>query len=69
MPIILAPQEEGLGGSGFKASPGRRSARPPHLKLVMIVHTSHPSYMGSINRKVTVQTGPGINARPDLKNN
>jgi hypothetical protein len=30
---------------------------------------SHPSYMGSINRRITVQAGPHINSRPHLKNN
>jgi hypothetical protein len=31
------------------------------------MHTCHPSYMGSINRRNFVQTGLGINMSPDSK--
>jgi hypothetical protein len=31
-------------------------------------HTSHPSYLGVINRKIEVQASPGENTRTYLKN-
>jgi hypothetical protein len=34
-----------------------------------MVHACHLSYVGSINRRVEVQTGVGINVSPYLKNN
>jgi hypothetical protein len=34
----------------------------------MMVHTCHPNYAGSINRRVMIQTHLGINVRPYLKN-
>jgi hypothetical protein len=33
------------------------------------VHTYHPSYAGSINKRIGIQISSGINARPYLKNN
>jgi hypothetical protein len=34
-----------------------------------VAHISHSSYVGSINSKISIQTGLGINVRPYLKNN
>jgi hypothetical protein len=33
------------------------------LELSMVAPTCHPSYVGSVNRKIVPQAGPGINAR------
>jgi hypothetical protein len=38
-------------------------------KLGIVVYTCHPSYMVSINRRITVQACPGINRRSCVKNN
>jgi hypothetical protein len=32
-----------------------------------MVHAFHPSYSGSVNRKIVVKAGPGINTRPYWK--
>jgi hypothetical protein len=37
--------------------------------LGVVVHTCHSSYAGSINRRIKVQAGSGINVRSYLKNN
>jgi hypothetical protein len=52
------------------ANPGKKFVRP-HLNqwLGKVVHACHPSLLGSINRKITVQASLGINAKPYLKNN
>jgi hypothetical protein len=34
----------------------------------MVAHACHPSYVGSINRRITVQANLGINVRPQSKN-
>jgi hypothetical protein len=34
----------------------------------MVVYTCHPSYAGSMNSRMAVHTGLGINVRPYLKN-
>jgi hypothetical protein len=38
----------------------------PHLNhwLGTVVHTYHPSYVGSINRRITVQAGSTIKQDP-----
>jgi hypothetical protein len=36
--------------------------------LDIVVHACHPSYAGSINRRIMVQAGQSIKARPYLKN-
>jgi hypothetical protein len=33
-----------------------------------MVHSSHPSYAGSLNRRLKVQFSPGIKVRPYQKN-
>jgi hypothetical protein len=38
-------------------------------KLDVVVRACHASYMGSINRMITVQAGPGLKVIPYLKNN
>jgi hypothetical protein len=38
-------------------------------KLGMVVCACHPSSVGSENRRIEVQTNPGINVRPYLKKN
>jgi hypothetical protein len=36
-------------------------------KLGVVVYTCHPSYVASVNRKIEVQVGPGINVKTYLK--
>jgi hypothetical protein len=36
-------------------------------KLGVVVHTCHPSYADSINRRITAQVGPGINVETLLE--
>jgi hypothetical protein len=65
-PIIPA------GGGDGEDCISRPDQRDPHLKkknLGMVTHTCHPSYVGSINRRITVQAGMGINVSPILKSN
>jgi hypothetical protein len=60
-----------LEGSWFEASLGKKLVRP-HLnqkELGVVAHACHPCYEGSVNRRVTIQAGPGINAKPYFKNN
>jgi hypothetical protein len=50
------------GESWFKASLGRKCTRH-HLnskKLGTVVPTCHPSYMGTVNRRITVMASLGI---------
>jgi hypothetical protein len=52
--------------------PRQKSSGDPisiNKKLSTMVSTCHPSYMGSINRRIVVQAGEGIHVRPYLKNN
>jgi hypothetical protein len=37
-------------------------------KLGTVARICHPSYEGSIKRRIVIQTGPGRNVRPYLKN-
>jgi hypothetical protein len=37
------------------------------MKLGMVVHACHPSYVGSINRTITVQPSPGIKKKKKKK--
>jgi hypothetical protein len=53
------------GSSGRKLC--ENSSKP--INLEMVVHASHPSYVGHVNRMTTVQVNMGINRRPHLKNN
>jgi hypothetical protein len=60
-------------GSQFETSLGKKLERPPPTsqpikKLGVVACACHPSYKGSINRKIVVQAGLGINLRPYLKN-
>jgi hypothetical protein len=41
----------------------------PNHQLGVVVWACHPSYLGSINRKISIQAGLGVNARPCPKNN
>jgi hypothetical protein len=38
-----------------------------NIKLGVVVCTCHPSYMGSINRRIAVKASLGIKGRPDQK--
>jgi hypothetical protein len=60
-----------LEGSRFKASLSKKFMRTvsTNKKLGVVMHASHPSYAGSINRKVAVQVDLSINTRPYSKTN
>jgi hypothetical protein len=55
---------------GSRSAKAKSSQDPisTNKKLVVVAHDCHPSYMGSINRRITVQAGQGISERPYLKN-
>jgi hypothetical protein len=58
-----------MGGSQFEARLDKKFVRP-HLiqqKLGIVVHTSHSSYMESINQKISVQASLGINHKTPFK--
>jgi hypothetical protein len=44
----------GLGGQWFKASSGRRLARPPSQLISQVAHTCNPSYTGGTGRRIQV---------------
>jgi hypothetical protein len=54
----------------FKVRPGKKSAKPPSqpVTLGMVVHAYHPSYPGSVNKRITIQAGQGIKERLHSKN-
>jgi hypothetical protein len=52
----------------FEARLAKRFGRPSD-KLGMAAYTCHPIYMGSVNGKNAIQTGPAINRRHHLNNN
>jgi hypothetical protein len=60
-----------LRGLQLKANLGKKFMRH-HFnpqKLGMVVSAYHPSYAGSVNKRIMVQTSPSKNARPYSKNN
>jgi hypothetical protein len=62
--VILATQEMEIrrrSGGGFEASLGKMFTRP-HLSQWMdpVMCACHPSYMGSINRRIIIQANPSI---------
>jgi hypothetical protein len=69
-PIIPATEEAETGGLWFKASPGKKLARP-HLinKPVVVVLVCNPSYLGSIGgRLVILSPVVPVKVKPYLKN-
>jgi hypothetical protein len=54
----------------LEASQGKKFIRP-HLdqQLGVVAHACYPNYTRSINRKIRVQDGSGINKRPYPQNN
>jgi hypothetical protein len=55
-------------GSKFKASPGKKLARPHQWKLGFMVHICHSIYVGSTNKRITAQVSLSTNTRPYSKN-
>jgi hypothetical protein len=55
--------------SQLDASPGKSSCNSlsTNKKLGVVAHTCHPSYAGSINRRIMVQTSQSINVIPYWK--
>jgi hypothetical protein len=56
MPVIQLFGTWRLGRSRFKASPGKTVSKTSTStnKLGMVVHTYNPSYIGGIDRRITV---------------
>jgi hypothetical protein len=72
MPVILATWEMAIRRIVVGGQPGQKICEAPisaNKKLGMVTHTCHPSYMGSVNMRIEVQDGQGINSRRCLKNN
>jgi hypothetical protein len=44
-----------LGGSRFKASPGKKVSEIPCQRLDMVGHTHNPSDVGGIGKRIKVQ--------------
>jgi hypothetical protein len=54
-----------LRGSQFEASLGKKFVKP-HLNqwLGVVAHACYPSYVGSVNRRLTVQACPSLKQQP-----
>jgi hypothetical protein len=70
MPVILATREVAVRRISVGGQPRQRVETPSQpIKAGLLVCTCHPSYMGSISRRISVQASWGINKRPYSKNN
>jgi hypothetical protein len=70
MPIILATQDAETRRMVAPGPPRQKFVRP-HLnqkKLDMMACSYNPSYTRSINRRIIVLAGLGMNVKPYLKN-
>jgi hypothetical protein len=58
-------ERQRLGGSWYKVSLGKKLVRP-YLNQYpgVVVCTCHPTFTGTIKKRIMVQVGPGINMRP-----
>jgi hypothetical protein len=71
MPIILATWEADMGRILVPGQAWQKKSVRPHLdhqKLGMVILTCHPSCIGSINRRIAVQAGLGVNMQTYSKN-
>jgi hypothetical protein len=78
---IHSPQSEWLSPGNMVGRDLKDHSSRPHwakklvrspsqpIKLGGVACICHPKHMGRINRRIIVQTSPGINSRPYLKNN
>jgi hypothetical protein len=67
MPIILAIQEAEIGtisSSGQARTKSKKKVIQEKAGRDGVTSSCHPSYVGSINRKIVVPVGLGINMRP-----
>jgi hypothetical protein len=64
LPVILATREIQSG----RITTAQANSKPPISinKKLGVVHACHPSYMGSINRRIGIQDDRDINLRPYL---
>jgi hypothetical protein len=59
----LIPGRQRTEGLKFVANPGKKVheiSSQPIQKMGEVAHTCHPSYMGSVNRRITAQASPNI---------
>jgi hypothetical protein len=73
-PVILDTWEEIRrpkiqGQSAQKSKTLSRKQNKTKKPLGVMAYACHPCYLGSINRRITIQAIPGKNVRPYLKNN
>jgi hypothetical protein len=67
MPIFLLLQSEHWEDCGIRPAQVNTKTSSQPIKLCAVACTCHPSYMGSINRRITMQTGLGTKMRPFKK--
>jgi hypothetical protein len=68
-PVILVTVEAEIGRIVVQSQLGKKVCKIRNKKAGHVMHTYHPSYEQTLNRRVSVQASPGINVRPYLKNN
>jgi hypothetical protein len=73
MPVIIATWEEKIRKTAVLGQVGKKVCETPFqlIKSWARWYICHPSYVASINRRILVQAGLGMNvrSRPCLKNN
>jgi hypothetical protein len=52
-----------------QGQPDKNETPSQPIKLDVVAGTCHPSYLGSINRRISVQTSLDIKVSPYLKKN
>jgi hypothetical protein len=71
MPVIPVTHEmerrKIIAGGKLRQSVSKTLSQP--IKAGVVGHACHPSYLGNVGRRITVQASPDRNWRPHLKNN
>jgi hypothetical protein len=66
-PVILTTWEAEIGRTAIQGQPQKKVSETP-ISTNKKLGICHLSYEGSINSRIMVQDGPGINTRPYLEN-